>query len=72
MTATTGSEWDEIVTTWGHAYTLVHDPDAPPDERYTARPLRADTTLRAATPAALLDAIKDDAAARAFAAKATP
>lgn len=72
MTATTGSEWDEIVTTWGHAYTLTNDPDAPPDERYTARPPGTDTTLTAATPAALLDAIKDDAAARAFATKATP
>ena len=30
MTATTGNEWDEIARTWGHAYTLSHDPAAPP------------------------------------------
>ena len=72
MTAATGSEWDEIVTTWGHAYTLSHDPDAPPAEQYTARALGTSTTLTARTSAELLDAIKDDAAARAFTTKATP
>jgi hypothetical protein len=72
MTATTGNEWDEIIRTWGHAYTLRNDPLAPANERYTARPLGTDATLRAETPAALLDAIKDDAAARAFATDGTP
>jgi hypothetical protein len=66
MTATTGNEWDEIARTWGHAYTLRYDPLAPASKQYTAQPLGAGTTLRAETPAALLDAIKDDAAARAF------
>jgi hypothetical protein len=65
MTATTGDPaWDEIVKTWGHAYALSHDPAAPASERYTARPLGTDATLRAASPAGLLDAIKDDAARR--------
>jgi hypothetical protein len=73
MTATTGShQWDEIIRTWGHAYTLRHDPLAPASEQYTARPLGTNATLRAETPAALLDAIKDDAAARAFATDGTP
>jgi hypothetical protein len=67
MTATAGNdEWDEIIRTWGHAYTLRHDPHAPANERCTAQPLGTDVTLRAEAPAALLDAIKDDAAARAF------
>jgi hypothetical protein len=72
MTAATGNMWDEIVRTWGHAYTLSHDPDAIRGERYAARPLGTDTALNAATPAALLDAIKDDAAARAVSTKAIP
>ena len=72
MTAITGSAWDEIVTTWGHAYILSHDPDAPPAERYTAQPVGTATMLKAETPAELLDAIKDDAAARAFTKDAAP
>ena len=59
-------EWEQIVKVWGTAYTFTHDParhPAPPDA-----PPRKDGrgTLRAASPAQLLDAIKDDAAARPF------
>jgi hypothetical protein len=66
MTAATGNEWDEIARTWGHAYTLSHDPAAAPGRRYSARPLGAGDTLHAETPARLLDAIKDHAAAHLF------
>lgn len=72
MSSATDPEWDAIVRTWAHAYTLSHDPDAAPSEQYTARPLGTDTALCAETPAELLDAIKDDAATRAFAADGTP
>jgi hypothetical protein len=64
MTAATGSEWDEIVRTWGHAYILSQHPDADTSKRYAAQPVGTDTVLTAETPAALLDAIKDDAATR--------
>jgi hypothetical protein len=64
MTAATGNEWDEIVRTWGHAYTLSHHPDLDPSERYAAQPVGTQIMLMAETPAALLDVIKDDAATR--------
>jgi hypothetical protein len=71
MTSATDPAWDAIIATWGHAYTLSHDPLAPAAGRYSARALGTGTVLRAEAPAALLDAIKDDAAARAFTTDAT-
>jgi len=73
MTAATGNpQWEEITRAWGHAYTLTHRPAAAPGQQYTARPLGGGDTLHSDTPAGLLDAIKDDAAARLFTTEATP
>ena len=66
MTSASDPEWDAIIRTWGHAYTLSHDPAAAPAQRYSACPQDAGRALHAETPAELLDAIKDDAAARLF------
>jgi hypothetical protein len=57
-------QWNEIVTFWAHGYVLRCDPAAPAGKRYSARPAGEDAALYAATPGALLDAIKDDASAR--------
>jgi hypothetical protein len=66
MTGTTSDpEWDQIVRFWADAYVLSIDPCSDPGRPYAARRRgAADESLRAATPAGLLDAIKDDAAAR--------
>jgi hypothetical protein len=69
--ATDAPELETIVRFWGHAYTFSHDPDADPGNPYAARRKDGQGTLRAATPALLLDAIKDDAAARPFTPKGT-
>lgn len=68
---TDAPELENIVRFWGHAYTFSHDPDADPGKPYTATRRDGQGTLRAATPALLLDAIKDDAAARPFTPKST-
>jgi hypothetical protein len=62
--ATDATELEAIVRFWGHAYTFSHDPEEHPVEPYAARRRDGQGTIRAATPALLLDAIKDDAAAR--------
>lgn len=64
MTSANDPQWEAIIRNWAHAYTLSHDPRAAPDQRYSARPLGTEETLHAETPAGLLDAIKDHAAAR--------
>ena len=51
---------------WGHAYTFEHDPGARSNERYAAYRRDGQGVIRAASPAALLDAVKDDIAARPF------
>ena len=68
MTSSTGaSEFEAVVRFWGHAYIFEHDPGAHPSEPYAARRRDGQGTVRAASPAALLDAVKDDIAARPFA-----
>jgi hypothetical protein len=63
--ATDEPELEAIVKFWGHAYTFSHDPRHFPDEPYAAhRKDGTGTTLRTATLAGLLDAVKDDAASR--------
>jgi len=62
--ATDEPELEAIVRFWGHAYTFSHDPGQDPGRPYAARRKDGQDTVRAATPALLLDAIKDDAAAR--------
>jgi len=62
--ATDEPELEAIVKFWGHAYTFSHRPDIYPAKPYAARRKDGQGTIRAATPALLLDAIKDDAAAR--------
>jgi hypothetical protein len=64
--ATDVPELEAIVKFWGHAYIFSHDPGEYPDEPYAARRKDGHGTIRAATPPLLLDAIKDDAAARPF------
>ncbi|MGH3408049.1 MAG: hypothetical protein ACRDRJ_36945 [Streptosporangiaceae bacterium] len=67
MNSATGApELEAITRFWGHAYTLSHDPGTCPGKPYAARRNDGKGTIRAATPAHLLDAIKDDAAARPF------
>ena len=72
MTSATDPAWNAIIATWGHAYTFRHDPSAALGKQYTARPVGADDLLDAATPAKLLDAIKDHASARALTTDPTP
>jgi hypothetical protein len=68
MTSTADDqEWEQIVKVWGTAYTFSRDPGQHPAEPHAARRNDGRGTLRAPTPARLLDAIKDDAAARPFA-----
>jgi hypothetical protein len=64
--ATDAPELETIARFWGHAYTLSHDPGTHPAEPYAACRRDEQGTIRAATPALLLDAIKDDAATRPF------
>jgi hypothetical protein len=65
MTSTTDAqEWEPIVRVWGTAYTFTHDPGGHPREPYAARRNDGNGTIRAASPAELLDAIKDDVAVR--------
>jgi len=63
-TGTPGLE--DIERFWGHAYTFSHDPSTCPGKPYAARRKDRKGTIRAATPAHLLDAIKDDAGTRPF------
>jgi hypothetical protein len=64
--ATDAPELEAIVRFWGHAYTFSHDPDAHPGKPHAAHRKDRPGTLRAATLALLLDAIKDDLATRPF------
>jgi hypothetical protein len=64
--ATDAPGLEAIVRFWGHAYTFSHDPGEHPGEPYAARRKDGQGTIRAATPALLLDAIKDDAGTRPF------
>jgi hypothetical protein len=70
--ATDAPELETIIRFWGHAYTFSHDPAADPGKPYAAHRKDGKGTVRAATPALLLDAIKDDAAARPFTTEGTP
>ena len=68
MTSTIDAqEWEPIVKVWGTAYAFSHDPGGHPCEPYAARRRDGKGTIRAASRARLLDAIKDDASARPFA-----
>jgi len=58
--ATDAPELEAIVRFWGHKYTFSHDPRKHPDKPYAAHRKDGTGTLRAATPALMLDAIKDD------------
>jgi hypothetical protein len=69
--STDAPELESIVRFWGHKYTFSHDPNAYQDKPYAAHRKDGTGTLRAATPALLLDAIKDDAAGHAPVTKAT-
>ena len=64
--ATNAPELETIARFWGHAYTFSHDPARHPGEPYAAHRQDNRGTVRAATPVLLLDAIKDDVAARPF------
>lgn len=67
MTSATGEpDVQDIARFWGHAYTFTHDPDDHPGQPHAAHRIDGKGTIRAATPALLLDAIKDDAATRPF------
>jgi hypothetical protein len=70
--ASDAPELESIVRFWGHAYTFSHDPENHPAEPYAAHRGDGQGIIRAATPALLLDAIKDDAAARPFTATGNP
>jgi hypothetical protein len=62
---TSDPEWEQIVRYWGDSYALSRDPDDRPADPYAARRMDGTgATIRAATPALLLDAVKDDAASR--------
>jgi hypothetical protein len=60
-------EWEPIVKVWGTAYTFSHDSGGHSCEPYAACRKDGMGSVRAASLAELLDAIKDDAAARPFA-----
>lgn len=62
--ATDAPELEAVVKFWGHAYTFSHDPGEYPDKPCAARRKDGQGTIRAATLALLLDAIKDDLATR--------
>jgi hypothetical protein len=67
LTSTTDApELEATVKFWGHACTFSHDPGHFPASPYAAHRKDGQGTIRAATPALLLDAIKDDAEARPF------
>ena len=59
-------QWEEIARFWGTAYTFSNDPGQFPDQPCAAHRIDGNGTVRAASAADLLDAIKDDAAARPF------
>jgi hypothetical protein len=59
-------DMETVARFWGQAYTLSHRPDIWPGKPCRARRKDGHGTVSAATPAALLDAIKDDAAERPF------
>jgi hypothetical protein len=61
ISTTDAQELDAIVGQWGNAYTFSYDPRTHSETPHTAQ--RRDgtsRTLRDASPASLLDAIKDD------------
>lgn len=64
MTSATDAELETITRFWSHAYTFSYDPAAHPDQPYAANRKDGNGTIRAATPALLLAAIKDDAGTR--------
>jgi hypothetical protein len=64
--ATDAPQLEALERFWGHAYTFSHDPGTCPGKPYAACRQDGTGTIRAASPALLLDAIKDDAAARPF------
>jgi hypothetical protein len=61
---TDAPELEAIERFWGHAYTFSQDPGTHPGKPYAACRKDGHGTIRAASPALLLDAIKDDAAAQ--------
>ena len=62
--ATDATELGAIAQFWGHAYTFSHDSDTHPDQPFAAHRKDGNGTIRAATPALLLDAIMDDTRTR--------
>lgn len=57
---------ETVARFWGHACTFTYDPDDHPADPYAAHRIDGQGTIRAATTAKLLDAIKDAAATRPF------
>jgi len=57
------SELETIIRFWRDVYTFSLDLAEFPEEPYAAHRIGRQRTIRAATPALLLDAIKDDNAA---------
>jgi hypothetical protein len=73
MSTTDAQELDAVIRYWGNAYTFSYNPRTHPDEPHAAQ--RRDGTsapLHAATPAKLLDAIKDDHTAGVSSPRAIP
>jgi len=70
--ATDAQQLEAIAKFWGHAYTFSYDHAGHPDEPHGAHRRDGKGTLRSATPALLLDAIKDDLAFRPFTPDLTP
>ena len=63
MTRTTDAhELKAISEFWGYTYTFSYADASHPDKPHGAHRVDGNGTLRAATPALLLDAIKDDMA----------
>jgi hypothetical protein len=72
MSSTTDAQQlKAIAEFWGYAYTFSYDDADHPDEPHGAHRRDGNGTLRAGTPAMLLDAIKDDMALRPYARNST-
>jgi hypothetical protein len=57
---TEASELEAIIRFWRDTYSFSFDPARFPDQPYAAQRIGRQRTIRAASPALLLDAIKDD------------
>jgi hypothetical protein len=57
---------DQVTRVWGDKYSFSHDPDGHPEEPYAARWKGGEDVVRAATPALLLDEVKEHARLHLF------